>query len=130
MPEDDETPCALLGEDGRCLVYEYRPMTCRLHGIPVVDMTGELLHDEWCTKNFVGEDPLVLEKLRWDFTKCFSEELSLFQSFTNCLLGQRINEMDTVVPTAVFIDFSGTDWRHWWREFSTVMQREQGRDVE
>ncbi|MCD6525767.1 MAG: YkgJ family cysteine cluster protein, partial [Desulfuromonas sp.] len=28
MPEDDETPCPLLDEDGCCLVYAHRPMTC------------------------------------------------------------------------------------------------------
>ena len=33
MPEEDENPCVLLGDDGKCLVYDYRPMTCRLNGI-------------------------------------------------------------------------------------------------
>ncbi len=27
-------PCPLLGEDGLCLLYEARPITCRLYGIP------------------------------------------------------------------------------------------------
>jgi len=29
------TPCPALGEDGRCRLYEYRPLVCRSMGIPV-----------------------------------------------------------------------------------------------
>ncbi len=28
--------CPLLGDDNRCLMYEYRPVTCRVYGIPLV----------------------------------------------------------------------------------------------
>jgi Fe-S-cluster containining protein len=118
MPDDDETPCPLLGSDGRCLVYEHRPMTCRLHGLPLVDVSGEVMHDEWCTLNFDGEDPLKREELRWEFTRLFRDELGLFQQFTERLIGAPINELDTFIPTALLIDFARFDWRRWEAEFT------------
>jgi len=30
----DRVRCPLLGQDNTCLLYEYRPITCRLYGIP------------------------------------------------------------------------------------------------
>lgn len=114
MPEEDETPCPLLGDDGLCLVYEYRPMTCRLHGIPLVDISGESFQDDWCTHNFTDEDPLERRDLRWEFRKLFQRELSLFREFTGVLFNQKINELDTLIPLAALIDFDGFDWKKWW----------------
>lgn len=111
MPDDDETPCPLLGPDGRCLVYGYRPMTCRLHGLPHVDLAGEVHHDEWCTLNFVGSDPLADHGIRGDFPRIFREEGRLFRRFTVELLGREFPELDTVIPAAVLIDFTRVDWR-------------------
>lgn len=114
MPEEDDTPCPLLGADGLCLVYEYRPMTCRLHGIPLVDISGESFQDDWCTRNFTDEDPRNRYDLRWEFRELFQRELSLFQEFTGILLNQKINELDTLIPLAALIDFEGFDWEKWW----------------
>jgi Fe-S-cluster containining protein len=111
MPEDDETPCPLLSAEGRCLVYDFRPMTCRLHGLPNIDLSGESFSDAWCTLNFPGENPLGREDLRWPFRKTFEEELALFREFTTLLLGHPRNELDTFIPTALLVDFEGTDWR-------------------
>jgi Fe-S-cluster containining protein len=105
MPEDDMTPCPLLGEDGRCLVYAYRPMTCRLHGLPNIDVSGESFSDQWCTLNFIGADPLAMEELRWEFRRAFEAELTLFGEFTSHLLGASRNELDTFIPLALLIDF-------------------------
>lgn len=115
MPEEDETPCPLLGVDGLCLVYEYRPMTCRLHGIPLVDISGESFQDEWCTRNFKDENPLERHDLRWEFRELFEIELAQFQEFTGVLLNQKINELDTLLPLAAVIDFDGFDWKSWWQ---------------
>ena len=114
MPDDDETPCLLLGADGRCLVYDHRPMTCRLHGIPLLDSSGEVMHDEWCTLNFAGLDPLSMPELQWEFRRHFEAELSLFRVFTDKLLGKRVSELDTFIPLALLQDFTGFDWRGWW----------------
>ena len=119
MPEEDETPCVLLGPDGNCLVYDYRPMTCRLNGLPLVDISGEVFYDEWCTLNSIGKDPLDNENLRWKFRKHFQSELKLFHLFTERLLGRPVNELDTFIPTALLIDFERFDWRCWGAGFFT-----------
>ena len=106
MPEEDETPCPLLGQDGLCLIYEHRPMTCRLNGIPMVDVSGEILFDEWCTLNFTTVDPLLMQELRFHFNDIFTQEQLLFREFTQRLFGKPFNELDTVIPAAVLIDFS------------------------
>lgn len=105
MPDEDETPCPLLGDDGLCLVYDSRPMTCRLHGIPMVDISGEVLFDEWCTLNFTECNPLLMQDLRAPFKDLFTQEQLLFREFTTRLLGQPFNELDTVIPAAVLLDF-------------------------
>jgi Fe-S-cluster containining protein len=116
MPEDDETPCPLLADDGRCLVYDHRPMTCRLHGLPLVDVNGEVLHDEWCTENFATRDPLALAALQGPFIALFREEVRLGRLFTAELLGAPLGELDTFIPTALLLDFASFDWRGWWSD--------------
>jgi Fe-S-cluster containining protein len=34
-------PCPALGDDGHCRVYESRPVTCRMMGIPIAGAEGE-----------------------------------------------------------------------------------------
>jgi len=104
MPEDDEIPCPLLSTGGVCLVYDQRPMTCRLNGIPLVDTSGEVLFDEWCTLNFRDCDPLESEGLRHSFNELFTQELLLFRELTRRLFGASVNELDTIIPAAVFLD--------------------------
>ena len=101
MPEEDETPCLLLSETGGCLIYEYRPMTCRLNGIPLIDDSGEELFDEWCTLNFTDEDPRHLADLRFGFTELFAQELALFQHLIRDLSGRALNEVDLFIPAAI-----------------------------
>lgn len=134
MPEDDPTPCPLLGDDGLCLVYDYRPMTCRLHGIPLIDNSGELFQDEWCSKNFLSEDPLEIENLRWKFRELFQDELAIFQDLTSSLFNQRINEMDTLIPLVALIDFDHFDWAGWWEENADAIRngdfQESGQNIQ
>lgn len=107
MPDDDETPCPLLDEEaGICLVYDSRPMTCRLHGLPMIDTSGEVLFGEWCSLNFTDADPLQLPSLRAPFNDIFRQEQLLFREFTRILLGRAVNELDTLIPAAVLIDFT------------------------
>jgi Fe-S-cluster containining protein len=104
MPEEDETPCLLLSKKGGCLVYDSRPMTCRLNGIPLIDVSGEELFDEWCTLNFTKEDPRRFADLRFEFTELFSRELLLFQRLIHHLTGSIRNEVDLFIPAAVVMD--------------------------
>lgn len=105
MPDEDETPCSLLGDNGLCLVYDSRPMTCRLHGLPMIDTSGEVLFDEWCSLNFTTEDPLRMDTLRAPFNDIFKQEQLLFREFTSRLLGHTFNELDTLIPAATLINF-------------------------
>jgi len=104
MPEEDETPCLLLTVGGECLLYEFRPMTCRLNGIPLIDISGEDFFDEWCTLNFTEEDPRLINDIRFEFKELFSRELLLFQKLLHHLTGAIRNEVDLFIPAAIVID--------------------------
>jgi Fe-S-cluster containining protein len=116
LASDNETPCVLLDNEGRCLLYDYRPMTCRLHGLPLIDVSGEIMESEWCTKNFLETDPLSLKNLRGEFERLLYTEAELGRCFTAELLGEALVELDTVIPTALLIDFENFDWRKWYTE--------------
>lgn len=106
MPEEDQTPCPLLGEDGSCLVYAWRPLVCRQHGLPNIDLSGACFSELYCTLNFEGFDPLAMPQIRGEFQRLFEQEMALFGAFTSVLFGAPINEADTFIPTALLIDFS------------------------
>ena len=111
MPEDDPTPCPLLDADGNCLVYEARPMTCRLHGLPHVDISGEVFSDQWCTMNFIGEDPMARRELRGHFRSTFLHQLLLMREMTGHLVGFPVHEVDTFIPAALLVDYASCDWK-------------------
>ena len=106
MPEDDQTPCLLLGEEGQCLVYTHRPMICRLHGLPNIDSSGESFSDAFCSLNFTRRDPLLVEELRYPFRATFEREFALLEQFAERMLGIRSCAFDTFIPSALLIDFS------------------------
>lgn len=110
MPEDDPTPCPLLSTEGLCLVYQHRPLTCRLHGLPNVDHSGEIFADHYCTLNFPGIDPLTLSGLRGGFRDAFAAEMALLGALTTELLGRPLSELDTFIPLAVLVDYAEVDW--------------------
>ena len=114
----DETPCVLLGEDGHCLLYDFRPMTCRLHGLPQVDISGEVMDDAWCTKNFTTQDPLSQAGLRGEFVDIFRTETSLIAAFNELMTGIPTTKLDTLISAALLVDFVGHDWRRWLRDHS------------
>lgn len=106
MPEDDPTPCPLLSDEGRCLVYAFRPLTCRLHGLPNIDCSGESFSDEYCPLNFTLTDPLLMPELRYPFRDAFAREFELLGAFAQRLTGRHQLELDTFIASALLIDFS------------------------
>ncbi|MCK7497011.1 MAG: hypothetical protein MZW92_43560 [Comamonadaceae bacterium] len=75
--KSDETPCPLLGDDGLCLVYPFRPMTCRLHGLPNIDLSGEdFSTDSVHPPPRRPAQPCPPTILRWPFREAFSREIS------------------------------------------------------
>lgn len=113
LASDNDTPCVLLDENGRCLLYDYRPMTCRLHGLPHVDVSGEVMESDYCTMNFTGSDPLELNGLQGEFQLILHREAELGRHYTKKLLGKAVSELDTLIPTALLIDFKAFDWQAW-----------------
>ena len=117
MATDNDSKCILLDDQGRCLLYDCRPMTCRLHGLPLVDVSGEVMESEWCTKNFIDGDPLKLTSLCGPFEELFRNEATLVRYFTKELLGKTVNEMDTFIPTSLLIEFRKFDWQGWFVKY-------------
>jgi len=113
--EEDETPCPLLTKDGKCLVYDYRPMTCRLHGTPLIDLSGEFMHDDWCSENFTNGVPQDHQALQGPFIELFRQEVRLGRQLHKELLGIELHELDTLIPTALLVDYLNFDWNSWWQ---------------
>ncbi|MEO6773061.1 MAG: YkgJ family cysteine cluster protein [Kofleriaceae bacterium] len=49
--------CAALGRDGRCRIYEARPVICRTHGAPIRMTRRSLPVIESCFRNFGSTTP-------------------------------------------------------------------------
>ena len=63
----DMAPCPCLGDAGECLIYENRPLACRLEGVPMVDLQDGLFGD-WCELNFKdGVPEKALTDLKQDY---------------------------------------------------------------
>ncbi len=105
MPEDDPTPCPLLGDDGDCLSYRQRPLLCRLHGLPNIDLSGEIFQADYCTLNFPDRDALKRAELRHPFRRLYRREFELLGEFSELVLDHRDLEIDTFIPLALLIDF-------------------------
>ncbi len=110
--EEDLTPCPLLDEHGYCLVYAARPLTCRLHGLPNVDVSGEDFDGTVCTLHTGNPLDLPEEVLRWRFREVFAKEVGLFQSFSRELTGNVWTELDTFIPLALLADYADVDWHN------------------
>jgi Fe-S-cluster containining protein len=48
--EAGDVECPVLGPGGECRLYAWRPLTCRMSGVPVVDVTGETVFPDGCAK--------------------------------------------------------------------------------
>lgn len=106
VPEEDDTPCPFLDAEQRCLVYAFRPATCRLHGLPNVDHCGEIFSAQGCTRNFPGAEALAIPELRGDFRAAFAEEGRLYRQFVAALYGSPDIQADTLIAAVPFIDFT------------------------
>jgi len=106
MPEADQTPCPLLGDDHLCMVYAFRPMTCRLHGLPNIDLAGEDFSAELCTLHRGDPHTLPDAALRWHFRETFTREIRLLRELTLALCGTPTCEADTFIPLALLADYA------------------------
>ena len=105
MPEEDVTPCVLLDDNGLCILYDSRPLTCRLHGLPLIDLSGEVMDESFCTLNFPDRDPKELVDLRGAFQGEFSRETLLIAEFTELITGTATAQLDTLIPAALLMEW-------------------------
>lgn len=109
-----ELRCPLLNEKNQCMVYQFRPMTCRLHGLPMIDIKeGEYYSAPekssynivgWCERNFQGKDITELTELAYSFTELDKKELELFIRFTKTLFAKPVYEIYLFIPAAIMLD--------------------------
>lgn len=111
-PEDDPTPCPLLDENGLCLVYANRPLICRLHGLPNIDVGGEDFEGTVCSLHEGNPFSLPEHALQWRFREVFTQEVNLLRNFTAALTGQAPLDFDTFIPLALLADYDDFDWHN------------------
>jgi Fe-S-cluster containining protein len=109
-----ELRCPLLGTRNQCLVYEYRPMTCRMHGLPMIDIEEGGYYDSpkqqrfnivgWCERNFKRKKIAELTDLAYPFTELDKKELELFIQFTKALFDKPVYEIYLFIPAALMLD--------------------------
>lgn len=82
-------PCPLLGSQQECLVYEYRPLACRLEGVPMVD-TRDGLFGDWCELNFTNGVPSgSLDSLTRDYVAMQEAERRGNEIISETLWGEK-----------------------------------------
>lgn len=111
-PEDDMTPCPLLDEDGLCLIYASRPLVCRLHGLPNIDVSGEDFEGTVCSLHEGNPLSLPEHVLHWRFREFFMQEAVFSRDFTLTLTGEASLEFDTFIPLALLADYTNFEWRN------------------
>ena len=110
--------CPLLGEDNQCLVYEYRPLACRLEGVPMVDVRDGLFGD-WCELNFTGGLPeTALKDLQLDYYELQEVEGIAAEIISGDLLH------DCRRDATVFIASVVTDFETYWKPLLDGDRRE------
>lgn len=75
-------PCPVLGSGGECRLYAHRPLLCRLQGLPLVDVSGEVLYAEACPRCAVRPEEIP----PFDFRGLRREERRLLRRRSEGLL--------------------------------------------
>ena len=92
------------------MIYDSRPLTCRLHGLPNIDCSGEDFEGTSCSLHKGSPLDLPEDILRWRFREVFNEEIRIFRRFTEKLTGTAFSEIDTFIPLALLADYEAFDW--------------------
>lgn len=106
--------CPFLGEQHECLIYEHRPLACRLEGAPLVDVQDGLFGD-WCELNFTEGVPAVAMKdLERDYDQIQDAEENLTESLTRALLDRKLSCATVFIPSLI-VEFESF-WKKLLRE--------------
>jgi Fe-S-cluster containining protein len=106
--------CPLLGDQDECLVYEFRPLACRLEGAPMIDLRDGPFGD-WCELNFrQGLPPGAAEVLARDYYSIQAAEDTSNEVMTDLLLGRRDPEVTVFIPSVI------TEYTSFWHSLSAA----------
>jgi len=93
--------CPFLGSEDACLIYEHRPLACRLEGIPMVDRRDGLF-GEWCELNFTdGVSEQAQEDLLWDYYGLQQTERTSTADLSELLIGERQEAVTIFIPSLI-----------------------------
>ena len=113
----DSPRCPLLGHNDECLVYQYRPLACRLEGLPMVDAKDGLFGD-WCELNFRnGVPPEDLPYLARDYYALQAEEDTSTEVMADLLLGRRDRGLTVFIPSVI------TEFESFWQGLLARLER-------
>lgn len=105
----DLARCPMLDHDDECLVYEYRPLACRLEGLPMVDARDGLFGD-WCELNFRdGVLPEDLPVLARDYYALQAQEETTTEVLADLLLNRRDRDLTVFIPSVI------TEYDSFWK---------------
>lgn len=63
----ENLPCPALDDEGRCSIYEFRPLVCRTFGLPIRE--GSRYIGEECELNFTAASQDEKERAAWDLLR-------------------------------------------------------------
>jgi Fe-S-cluster containining protein len=93
--------CPFLAPDDTCLIYEHRPLACRMEGIPMVDIHDGLFGD-WCELNFVAGVPSdAQDDLLRNYYELHDIEKSTTAKLSELLLGERQEVLTVFIPSLI-----------------------------
>ncbi len=96
-----DVPCPFLGSSSECLIYENRPLACRLEGFPMIDAQDGLFGD-WCELNFVeGLPPESSRDFRLDYYEMQAVEREATRSLSRRLCGRQVDEAAVFIPSVI-----------------------------
>lgn len=92
--------CAALADDGSCLIYDHRPLICRLHGLPMYDPTTSRDCGGACDLNFPPYDLESKPALHFAHADFVRRETELIDAIEGQI--QRPRVASTVVAAALW----------------------------
>lgn len=90
-------PCPMLDEKGCCMVYQHRPLVCRLIGLPMMTAEGELLENA-CPIQEQFPDYALLDPQLFDFGALQDAEILFNAEAAEALFGdKKKSEYETTI---------------------------------
>jgi Fe-S-cluster containining protein len=96
-----DVPCPFLGRTSECLIYDQRPLACRLEGFPMADLQDGLFGD-WCELNFAeGLPPESVKDFCLDYYEIQTIERKAARRLTERWLGRSLDDVTVFIPSVI-----------------------------